>query len=124
MSARVGLLLTSFRRLRRSVERIAPPRGTPDPTPGEADRIGWAVGSAARFVPDATCLPQALAAEAILRRRGHPADLRLGVTREAGTVQAHAWVVSYGRVVVGDGDLERFAPLVGREAGEDAVRAR
>lgn len=120
---RVGLWVTSFRFLRRSVERIGRPAGSPDPTPGEADRIGWAVGSAARFVPDATCLPQALAAEAILRHRGHPADLRLGVTREGGGVQAHAWVESYGRVIVGDGDLERFAPLVRHALGEDASRA-
>jgi len=113
VSARVGLWVTSFGRLRRSVERMAPPHGSPDPTPGEADRIGWAIGSAARFVPDATCLPQALAAEAMLRRRGHPADLRLGVTRDRDGVEAHAWVESYGRVIVGDGDLDRFEPLSG-----------
>jgi Transglutaminase-like superfamily len=120
---RVGLWLTSFRRLHRAFERIAPPAGAPDPTPGEAERIGWAVGSAARFVPDATCLPQALAAEAILRHRGHPADLRIGVTRDGGGVQAHAWVESYGRVIVGDGDLERFAPLLRHALGEDVSRA-
>jgi hypothetical protein len=123
VSVRVALWATSFRRLRRLVERIAPPHGMPDPTPGEADRIGWAIGSAARFVPNATCLPRALAAEAILRRRGHPADLRLGVTRDGGGVHAHAWVESYGRVVVGDGDLDRFAPLIGHELGEAASRA-
>jgi Transglutaminase-like superfamily len=110
-SVRVGLWLTSFGRLRRFVERIAMPAGSPDPTPGEADRIGWAVDSAARFVPNATCLPQALAAEAILLRRGHPAVVRLGVTRKADGVEAHAWVESYGRVIVGGGDLDRFEPL-------------
>ena len=110
-SVRVGLWLTSFRRLHRSLARIARPTGSPDPTPGEVDRIGWAVRSAARFVPGATCLPQALAAEAILRRRGHPADLRLGVTRGDDRVEAHAWVESYGRVIVGGGDLDRFEPL-------------
>lgn len=110
-SVRVGLWLTSFRRVRRSLTRIARPTGSPDPTPGEVDRIGWAVRSAARFVPGATCLPQALAAEAILRRRGHPADMRLGVKRGDDGVEAHAWVESYGRVIVGDGDLDRFEPL-------------
>jgi Transglutaminase-like superfamily len=61
-SVRVGLWLRSFRRLNRSIARIVRPSGSPDPTPGEVDRIGWAVWSAARFVPGATCLPQALAA--------------------------------------------------------------
>jgi len=103
--------LTSFRRLR------LPSRGSrvrpdhPIRPRGEVDRVGWAVLSAARFVPGATCLPQALAAEAILHRRGHPADLRLGVKRGNDGVEAHAWVESYGRVIVGDGDLDRFEPL-------------
>jgi Transglutaminase-like superfamily len=60
IASRVGLWLTSFRRLHRSLARIARPSGSPDP--GEVDRIGWAVWSAARFGPGATCLPQALAA--------------------------------------------------------------
>jgi hypothetical protein len=34
----------------------------------------------------------------------------LGVKRDDG-VEAHAWVESYGRVIVGDGDLDRFEPL-------------
>jgi hypothetical protein len=110
-SIRVGLWLTSFPRLHRSLARIGRPIGSRDPTPSEVDRIGWAIRSAARFVPGATCLPQALAAEAILRRRGHPADLRLGVTQRDDGIEAHAWVTSYGRVIVGGGDLDRFEPL-------------
>jgi Transglutaminase-like superfamily len=111
---RLALWLTSFRRVQGAFERATAPRhGAPDPTPGEADRIGWAVGSAARFVPAASCLPQALAAEALLRRRGHPANLRLGVSRTPAGVEAHAWVESYGRVVVGDHELEQYTRLEG-----------
>ena len=113
-AVRLALWLTSFRRLRGAIERATGPRrGASDPTPGEADRIGWAVGSAARFVPAASCLPQALAAEALLRRRGHPANLMLGVSRTRTGVEAHAWVESYGRVVVGDHELERYTRLEG-----------
>jgi hypothetical protein len=32
--------------------------------------------------------------EAILRRQGHPADLRLGVKRSDHGVEAHSWVES------------------------------
>lgn len=111
---RLALWVTSFRRLRGAIERATEPRpGASDPTPGEADRIGWAVGSAARFVPAASCLPQALAAEALLRRRGHPAELRLGVLRTERGVEAHAWIESYGRVIVGDHELDRYTRLEG-----------
>jgi hypothetical protein len=86
---------------------IAPRRATPD-------RIAWAIGRAQRLVPRATCLPQALAAEALLRRARHPADLRIGVVK-AGPARlvAHAWVESRGRIVVGDlrERLADYAPL-------------
>ncbi len=65
-------------------------------------------------MPRATCLPQALAAEALLRRAGHPADLRIGVAKTGpGRLLAHAWVECRGRVIVGDlpERLADYAPL-------------
>lgn len=57
-----------------------------------------------------TCLRQALAVQRMLRRRGIPGHLRLGVTNPAeGT--AHAWVTVDGRAVVGGRGVERFVPL-------------
>ena len=58
---------------------------------------------AARF-PSATCLVQALAADAILRRRGLACELRIGVrARDDSTVpiEAHAWVECDGAVAIG-----------------------
>jgi hypothetical protein len=55
-----------------------------------------------RFVPVANCLPQAMTTQILLGRYGHPATLRIGVGHnEAGNFQAHAWVESYGAVVIG-----------------------
>ena len=67
------------------------------------DQVRWAMAHAQRVVPRATCLPQALAAEALLTRGGLPAELQIGVKKTgAGTLTAHAWVESDGRIVVGD----------------------
>lgn len=67
------------------------------------EQIRWAMAHAQRVVPKATCLPQAMAAEALLTRGGLPADLRIGVMKEpSGKLLAHAWVESGGRIVVGD----------------------
>jgi hypothetical protein len=73
----------------------------------------WGISLARRVVPHATCLPQALATEALLVRYGYPADLRIGVAKvAAGRLTAHAWVESRGRVMVGDlRDLSRYVPL-------------
>jgi hypothetical protein len=112
---RVGLLTLRFQALRRFLASVPqPPAGVRAPGVLSPDRIAWCVEAAGRYVPGArTCLNQALAAQALLKREGHPASLRIGVSRgEGGQLKAHAWVESQGRVVVGGaGDLSRYAPL-------------
>ena len=78
-----------------------------------SDRIAWAVIAASRYVlGDKPCLTQALAAQLLLKRQGYPASLRIGVSRTAEKqLQAHAWVESKDRVVVGAGELSRYTPL-------------
>jgi hypothetical protein len=79
-----------------------------------ADRIAWAIAAARKVVPAASCLPQALAGEALLARHGHPVELRVGVVKtEQGRLLAHAWVESGGRVVIGQlhEGLSRYTPL-------------
>ncbi len=77
------------------------------------DRVVWAVKVASRYVPKATCLTQALAAQVLLSRRGYPVRLRLGVAKgEAGQLRAHAWVESQGRIMIGGLEaLSHFTPL-------------
>ena len=72
-----------------------------------------------RYVPAATCLTQALATRVLLSRLGQPAHLRIGVAKsKKGQLQAHAWVESQGKIIIGDQpDLSRFAimPLIKEE---------
>src|SRR5262249_3370253 len=107
---RVGLYLISLRRLQAFIARgpgwirMARSSGC-----ASVERIAWAVRAAARYVPGATCLPQALAAELMLVPNGHPARVRIGMTRtENRVLEGHAWVESDGAVVVGGGDLARY----------------
>jgi Transglutaminase-like superfamily len=78
------------------------------------DRVAWAVEVASRHTPGVkSCLNQALAAQVLLGRHGHPALVHIGVARgERGRFQAHAWVESGGKVVIGGSGRERFTPLV------------
>jgi ABC-type molybdenum transport system ATPase subunit/photorepair protein PhrA len=53
-----------------------------------------------------------LAGEVLLIRAGYSAQVRIGVAKDpAGKLEAHAWVESDGRVVIGDHDLHRFTTL-------------
>jgi transglutaminase superfamily protein len=118
---RLGLRVLSFRTLWRLVTRFS---GRVPWAPGtasfQADRITWAVSITSPYVLGVRpCLAQALAAQLLLVRRGLPALLRVGVTRVGqGPVQAHAWMETDGRVVVGGprSELERYTPLLALES--------
>ncbi|HEX4694083.1 lasso peptide biosynthesis B2 protein [Sphingomonas sp.] len=65
-------------------------------------RVGWAVAAAGRHSPIRfVCFPQALAARAMLHRRGVPTMLHYGVAKTEGKVHAHVWLSAAGTDVVG-----------------------
>lgn len=67
-------------------------------------RAGRAVDMACTCVPQATCLPRALAVQFLLERRGYSADLRIGFARGAQRqLTAHAWIEHRGQVIFGGG---------------------
>lgn len=78
----------------------------------EVGWISWAVENlGARSWMNALCLPRALAAHAMLRRRGIASRLCLGVAREAGDLAAHAWVEVGKDKIVGGNEADGFTRL-------------
>lgn len=72
----------------------------------------WAIEHAAKRQGAALqCLPRALAAHAMLRRRGIASRICLGVARHRDHLIAHAWIEVGSRKLVGGDDSERFTPL-------------
>jgi hypothetical protein len=73
----------------------------------------WAVKVTSRYLPGATCLTQALAAQAPLTRSGYPSQVEIGVAKnESRRFQAHAWVVCQGEIVLGGQQVEQYNPLM------------
>src|ERR1700752_579613 len=77
--------------------------------------VAWAVESlGVRPWMNALCLPRALAAHAMLRRRDIASRLCLGVARDrgaAGTLSAHAWGEIGDDKIVGRAEADRFTRL-------------
>ena len=72
-------------------------------------RIRWAVETSARHLPwKPVCLPQAVAAQWMLRRRRIASTLYLGVNPAEG-LDAHAWVRAGTVIVTGGPRQEQFA---------------
>ena len=78
-----------------------------------AKEIGWAVGAVAQRVPwDSRCLAQALAATAMLRRRGLEGTVSFGAGRKnPADFHAHAWLRLGNFMVTGGPGHEQFKTL-------------
>jgi hypothetical protein len=77
-------------------------------------RLVWAVRAAARRIPQATCLTQALALQSLMGLTGQQSHVQIGVARDdSGKFEAHAWVESCGRILLNTpAEVARYARLV------------
>lgn len=107
-AAKIVVLLVPFRRY---AARLGRSEHETTPTISPADRrvavkISWAVQAVARHVPFGfVCLPQALAAQRMLRRRRLPNTLYFGVALLAAKqddMMAHAWIRTGDKIVTGE----------------------
>ncbi len=74
----------------------------------EAETFVWAIEAAARRLPGATCLVQAIAGRCVLSARGVDSVVRIGVApRGRGRFTAHAWLEVAGRAVIGGAESPR-----------------
>lgn len=79
----------------------------------QARAVGWAIAVLSRRWPWAiVCLPQALAAQRLLRRRQVPCVLHLGLARDAhGRLSAHAWLRCADVDITGGEVAARYAEV-------------
>jgi hypothetical protein len=123
LAARLALIFIPFPRLARRLGTFVPPT---DPRAARiqtevmtdrarrlAEEIGWAVTRSARYVPfKAVCLPQAMAARVMLKRRGVKSVMHFGAAKgQQKPLDAHAWLDAAGVEVTGYPVAKNFAEI-------------
>ncbi len=111
MCARLGLSILGYKR----ISRHLPAPGRRAAPPAFKRRVRRRITLAARFVPGASCLPQALAGRILLAWRGYSSEIHLGVKAEpSGQIAAHAWLTSGEEIVLGDlgVDISEYSHLM------------
>ncbi len=112
--------LVSVVPFRKLAPRLGRVQGETSPTIAVAERniavqVSWAVQAVARYIPlGFVCLPQAIAAQQMLRRRGIPSTIYLGVAPDrsgAQAIQAHAWLRAGDKIVTGEHEAARHEKL-------------
>lgn len=116
---RIGLHVLKFDRLRRLTTSPKAIAAALEAGPPPADmvylkQVAWGVTRAAAYVPRASCLTQALAAQYLLSRHGIASSIRLGVERDSvRRLNAHAWLICGGYIVTGgeSGAIRNFSQI-------------
>jgi hypothetical protein len=122
LAARLALIFVPFPRLARQLGSFVPPtdpratlpRAAAGPNHTQlAAEVSWAVTRAARYVPfNAVCLPQAMAARVMLKRRGVQSVMHFGAAKgKEKPLDAHAWLDAAGVEVTGYPVAENFAEI-------------
>jgi len=112
---RLGLWLLPFQTLRQLLTKIS----QVNPKRQKLNRVSvgkiiWAVNVSSYYMPGSVkCLARALTTKVFLNRYGYSANLQIGVAKgKEGQLEAHAWVESQGKVVIGYlSNLSHFTPL-------------
>jgi len=113
--ARLAILVLPFRWLARGFgQQMARSPEEAGATSAELlDHISWAVATASRRLPwDCLCLAQAMAGKAMLKRRGVPSTLYLGLAKDGeAQLQAHAWLRCGERILTGQQGMAGFTVI-------------
>jgi hypothetical protein len=124
-----GVRLLGLTRWQALLARLAPVGEAPVGC-SPADRVGQARGisrlveAAARHGPcRAPCLPRSLVLWWVLRRQGIRGDLRVGVRRVEGQLEAHAWVEYLGLALNDRDDVRQRFAAFDRTIGPTGVRS-
>jgi hypothetical protein len=109
-AVRIGLWSVSFRTLQRIVGFWTEPVRRNELY--SVDQLSRAVSIASRYVPQATCLTQAVALHILLKRGGFQSRVRIGVSKNNRKFESHAWVENQGQIVLGDLGLQQYTPML------------
>lgn len=106
---RIMLWILPFSTIQRILNKFTVISGESHTIPLE--KLTWAVAVMSRYVPKATCLTRALTAQILLAEQNYPSNIKIGVSKTEGNFEAHAWLESDNKIVLGESKTE-FTPIL------------
>lgn len=83
----------------------------------EIRKLIWAVEVMSVYTLRATCLTRALAAQILLARYNYSSNIKIGVSKNKGEFEAHAWLEADDKIILGESEME-YTPIL--KMGEKA----
>lgn len=84
-------------------------------------KLIWAVEVMSPYTLRATCLSRALATHILLARYNYSSSIKIGVSKDKGEFESHAWLVSGDEIILGESETE-YTPIL--DIGEKLIKSR
>jgi len=75
------------------------------------EKLTGAVNVMSRYTFKATCLTKALAAQILLAGYHYPSNIKIGVSKDEGEFEAHAWLEANDEIILGESEIE-YTPIL------------
>ena len=105
---RIMLWIFSFTRNQKIIKRFTS-KGRENKIP--LKKITWAIQVMSQFTPRSTCLVRALSGQILLSQYGYDSNIKIGVARDKGEFEAHAWLEQDGGVILGESEVD-YVPIM------------
>lgn len=79
--------------------------------PVTMEKLIWAVEIMSIYTPRATCLTRALSAQILLARYNYSSNIKIGVSKNDGEFEAHAWLEADNKIILGESEIE-YIPIL------------
>lgn len=109
---RLMVWIFPFKFVQKKVQKIASDISSDRASPVSISRLRVMVVIISRYVPNATCLVQALAGHILFSKYGYNTSIKIGVLNENGEFEAHAWLEHNDKVVLGESE-KKFSTILG-----------
>jgi Transglutaminase-like superfamily len=74
-------------------------------------KLTWAVDVMSKYTINATCLTRALSAQILLARYNYLSTVKIGVFKDKGEFEAHAWLEKDKQIILGESERE-YVPIL------------
>lgn len=75
------------------------------------EKLIWTINVMSTFTPNASCLTRALSAQILLANYNYPSNIKIGVSKNEGEFEAHAWLESDEKIILGKSHIE-YVPIL------------
>lgn len=107
---RVMLSLLPFRSIEQIIQKLTV-KSDNNTSQFSIEKLTWSINIMTSYTPKATCLNRALAAKILLSQYHHPSVVKVGVSKNEGEFEAHAWLESNNKLILGQSE-KNYVPIL------------